>query len=92
MTEKTASVRPLRVSDTALMRVLERSGIGVEEIRSALAAGLARAHEAATAIGARDYVITVDGLSYVVRDGVVTTVLAGRRAERTQALLGGGAR
>lgn len=66
----------LRVSDHALLRFLERAGgCDVEALRDAVAQSLHRAHIAATSIGAQEYLITADGLSFVVRGDVVTTML-----------------
>lgn len=68
-------MRGPRLSDHALIRLLERSGIPVEAIRAATQAGLARAHSAAEALGGPDHLIVADGLVFVVRGGDVTTVL-----------------
>jgi hypothetical protein len=73
---------PLRVSDHALVRFLARAGgYEVEAVRAALAASLARAARAAGTIGSGDYVIRADGLSYIVRDGVLVTVARDRSRE-----------
>lgn len=71
----TSVARGPDVSDHALVRFLSRSGIDVEQVRAAMAASLSAAHEAAVAMGGADHFITVDGLSFVVRGGVVVTVL-----------------
>lgn len=64
------------ISDHALLRFLERTGaLEVEALRASMAASLARAHRAARAMGGGDYLIVVDGLTYVVRGEVVTTVM-----------------
>jgi len=65
-----------RISDHALVRFLERAGgLDIEALRASLADSLARAHDAANDIGGGDYLISADGLAYVVRSGTVTTVL-----------------
>ena len=64
-----------RLSDHALVRLLARSGLDVEAIRAATERALARAHTAAEALGGADHLIVVDGLCYVVREGVVTTIV-----------------
>lgn len=66
----------LQVSDHALLRFLQRGGgMDVEAVRETLAAALARAHAAATEAGGGRYLVVVDGLAFVVRDGVLVTVL-----------------
>lgn len=80
-----------RVSDHALLRLLERSGLPVEEVRTAIEASLARAHAAAVTIGGMDHLIAVDGLVFVVRGGVVTTVTRARSPGDLARLLNGGA-
>jgi hypothetical protein len=68
----------LRVTDHALVRFLERAGgLDVEALRRAIAASLARAEQAASSIGAHEYVITAEGHSYVVKGGQVVTVIDG---------------
>ncbi len=65
------------VSDHALIRFLERvGGMDIESVRLSIAVGLARAAAAARAMGNVDYVIKMDGHIYVVRNDIVTTVLA----------------
>lgn len=64
----------LRVSDHALVRFLDRSGLPVETIRVQLAASLDRAAVAAERVGADDYEVHADQLVYVVRAGVVVTI------------------
>lgn len=67
---------PLQISDHALLRFMDRGGdMNVEGLRESLRASLARAHHAACSIGAVDYLISADGLLYVVRGDVVITVL-----------------
>ncbi|MFN3676184.1 MAG: hypothetical protein ACK4TC_09405 [Sphingomonas pseudosanguinis] len=70
----TLSVGP-RVSDHALLRFLQRAGMDVEAVRASLSAQLATAHSAIAKMGGGEALIVIDGLTYVVRDGVVTTVL-----------------
>lgn len=66
----------IRVSDHALVRFLERTGAAeLEPLRQALAASLERAVKAAATLDARRFNIVVDGLRYVVCDGVLVTVL-----------------
>lgn len=66
----------LRVSDHALIRFLERAGgLDVEGLRAALAKSFDRAEEAARLVGLADYTIAADGLRYLVRAGVVVTIL-----------------
>lgn len=81
---------PIEVSDHALVRWMQRTGLAdLEPIREALALSLGRAASAAKVIGTPDYLILADGLVYVVRGGVVTTVLhEDGRHGRVRALLG----
>lgn len=75
----------LRISDHALVRWLGRSGaLDVEAVRAALAGSLERAVTAAAALGVAEFNVLAGGLVYVVRDGVVITVLpdAGPRQGR----------
>lgn len=66
----------VRVSDHALLRFLERAGgLDIETLRAAMEVSLSRAIKAAKTIKARECVIRADGLSYVVRDQVVVTIL-----------------
>lgn len=69
-----APVAP-RITDHALIRFLDRSGVNVEAVRRAMADALAGAHGAALAIGGGDHLIVVDGMTFVVRAGSVATVL-----------------
>lgn len=65
----------LRVSDRALVRFLQRAGaLDVEAVRQALATSLERSRRAADRLGESAMDIHVDGLVYVVRDGVVVTI------------------
>jgi hypothetical protein len=76
----------VNVSDHALVRFLERAGgFDVETLRETIGLSLSRAAEAARAIGAAEYAIHADGLTYILNRGVVVTVLrddAGARFER----------
>ncbi len=75
------------VSDHALLRFLQRSGMDVEGVRTALSASLANAHGAAQTLGGGDHLILVDDMMYVVRGGVVTTAMpAGSIHDRARAL------
>lgn len=65
-----------QISDHALLRFVERSGgMDIDALRTALAQSLARAHAAARSITRSDYLIRVDGMLFVVRGEVVTTVI-----------------
>lgn len=64
------------VTDHALLRFLERAGgLDVEGVRRAIADGLGRAHGAARAIGAENFLIKVDGLVFVLRGEKLVTVV-----------------
>lgn len=64
------------MSDHALLRFLERvGGMDIETVRAAIAASLERAAIAAESIGITDHVIVADDMMYLVREGVVVTVL-----------------
>jgi len=67
----------LRISDHAMLRFFERAhGLPVEELRETLSRDLSRAAAAAQGIGGGHYAIRGgDGLSYVIKAGVVVTVL-----------------
>jgi hypothetical protein len=66
----------VRISDHALVRWLERTGaLEIEALREQLARSLDRAGEAADALGGGDYLIVADGLTYVVKNAVLVTVL-----------------
>lgn len=78
----------LHVSDHALLRFLERAGgMPIEELRAALESSLARAHSAARSVTQSDYLIKADGLLYVVRGELVTTVVEDSSAARSAATL-----
>ena len=80
------SLRRPQVSDHALVRFLQRAGLDVEAVRANLAASLASAHGAAHAVGGGDHLILADDLMYVVRTGIVVTVLpAGNVHQQAQA-------
>lgn len=64
-----------RLSDHALVRLLERGGFDVAGVRDAVEQALANAHAAALSIGGGNHVIVVDKMAFVVREGVVTTVV-----------------
>lgn len=65
----------VRVTDHALLKFIERAGgYDVERMRADLSASMARAAAAATSIDAREYVVRLDGLQYLVRFGVLVTV------------------
>ena len=67
------------ISNHALLRFIERADTAALDIlRAALSEKLASAGAAAAEIYATDYLIVVDGLTYVVRNQVVTTVLERR--------------
>lgn len=66
----------IRVSDHALVCFLDRvAGLDVEAVRRALAAGLARPVDMAERIGGGDYTIKIDGVVYVVKDGMLVTIM-----------------
>jgi hypothetical protein len=66
----------LHVTDHAIVRFLERAGgMDVEALRGAIERSLARAHDAARTVSDSDYLVRVDGMTFVVRGAAVTTVL-----------------
>ncbi|MES2987656.1 MAG: hypothetical protein V4808_07105 [Pseudomonadota bacterium] len=66
----------LSVSDHALLRFLsDVAGVDVEAARADLAASFARPQAIAQDFGARRYLIKSDGMIYVVRDGVLSTIV-----------------
>lgn len=66
----------LAITDHALVRWLDRTGaLDMEQLRELLAASLERAAEAAERIGGGEYLILADGLVFIVRAGVVITVV-----------------
>lgn len=77
-----------RISDHALLRFLERGvGMDVEGLRAKLQASFARAHEAAEALGGQDHYVHVDGLTYLIRDGMMITVIHTENPARRAAFL-----
>lgn len=71
----------LKITDHALVRFLDRTGAAeIEKLRLMLAHSLERARLGAERAGVADYVITADGLRYVVRDDALVTVLEADRA------------
>jgi hypothetical protein len=66
----------LRVSDHALLRFLQRGHeLPIEDMREQLALDLQRLARPADALGAGQFAIKNDGLTYVVKSGIVVTVL-----------------
>ena len=66
----------IRVSDHALVRWLERTGLAdMEPLKNMLGHSLERAASAANQLGSSHYLILSDGLVYVVRNQVLVTVL-----------------
>lgn len=64
------------VSDHALLRFIERSGLAeVEPLRLALGQALRRGHEAARAMSASDHLITVGGHVFLIKGETVVTVM-----------------
>lgn len=77
-----------RVSDHALVRFLERSGVQVEQLRKTVEASLDRAGRVPAELEQSEYLIVVHDLTFVVRDGTVTTILPeGTSASRARALV-----
>lgn len=69
----------LAVTEHAAHRWLERSGVvDGAAVRDLLATALDRAFQAALALGASEFQIVQGGLVYVVREGVLVTVLEDR--------------
>jgi hypothetical protein len=70
----------IKVSDHALVRFLERTGAAeIEPLRQALTASLTRAATAAAVLGEHRFTVVSDGLRYVVRGGVLVSVLPEKR-------------
>lgn len=68
----------IRVSDMAMLRFLERThSLDVEAMRTAIGDSLTRAASAAAQLGVSTYAVRLDGISFVVRNATVTTVIAG---------------
>jgi len=77
-----------RVSDHALVRFVERAGgLDVEALRACLENSLARAHSAARSVSSADYLIKADGLVYVVRGEIVTTLVEEKDPVASAAIL-----
>lgn len=75
------------VTDHALVRFLDRGGFDVEQLRAGIADALCRAHTAARSVSGSDYLVTVDGMTFVVRGENVTTVFDnGEPAQKAHAL------
>ena len=71
-----SAAKALTVSDHALVRWMERTGLAdLEPVREAIAASLSRAAAGALELGVAEFLILADGLVYVVRNGVVVTVI-----------------
>lgn len=75
-----------RVTDHALVRFLQRSGLDVERVRADLASSLARAQAAAESLGIDDHLVVADGLCFLVREGAVVTCLADSIGTRAKLL------
>lgn len=66
----------LHVSDHALIRFLERAGgLDVDGLRKHISTSLQRAAKAAVTLGQAEYSIHADGVSYIIKNSTVTTVL-----------------
>ena len=82
----------VKITDHALLRFLDRAGgVPVEELRRNLEISLAKAASAARSIGAKDYLITSDGHTFVVRhndgqDVAVTLIERGSPAHAARLL------
>lgn len=63
------------ISDQALVRFMERTGMDTAPLKEMIAATIDRAFQAAMALSLTDCMIVAGGLVYVLRDGVVTTIL-----------------
>lgn len=67
---------PVRISDHALVRFLERAGgLDVHGVRMHLQASLSRSTEAAHRLGLADFTVRADGLCYRVVNGTLVTVV-----------------
>lgn len=70
------SADAIRISNHALVRWLERTGLAeIDPLKALLARSLERAARAANTLQSSHYIILADGLVYVVRGGVLVTVL-----------------
>lgn len=66
----------LEVSDHALVRWMQRTGLAdLEPIREQLRQSLSHAAEAAMEIGVSEFLVLADGMVFVVRSGIVVTVI-----------------
>ncbi len=66
----------INVSDHALVRFLERTGLAsFDGLRADLAQSLARAREKASDLDRDSFVVVADGFKYIVERGVLVTVL-----------------
>lgn len=66
----------IQVSDHALVRFMERTaGLDAAALKRSIAQSLERASMAADAIDICNYAVVIGTTSFVVRDGVVITVL-----------------
>lgn len=72
----TATPQPsLRISDHALLRILQRlGGVDVEGLRSSVAKELSGTFSKAQSIGEKEYVNVSGGFAYVVADNTLVTV------------------
>lgn len=67
---------PLRITDHALLRWLERAGlIDVEGVRVAIGNALERAFDAGASLESGKFLIVAHGLVYVVRGDAIVTVI-----------------
>ena len=59
-----------------MFRWLGRAGVvDVAQLRAGLSAALDRAYQAGASLAAQDFLILSGGLVYIVRDGVLVTVI-----------------
>lgn len=71
-----AKNRPVEISNHAMLRWLERSGVvDMAAMRAALSAALDRAVSASEAIGGGECLILSNGLVYVIKEHVLVTVV-----------------
>ncbi|GAM04829.1 hypothetical protein [Novosphingobium sp. MBES04] len=76
-----------RISDHALVCFLQRAGAyDIETLRMRISQALARSHEAVRAISDSDYLVRVDGHSFVVRGETVTTIMDDSTYPRDRAI------
>ena len=81
------SAPAIRISDHALVRWLERTGMAeIEPLKNMLAHSLERAAAAANQLECQRYLILADGLVYVVRNAVLVTVLPDEQHTHIRAL------